>query len=76
MFMAAFFLDNLEICIQPELFSWSIIFLKLSDSSITITGKIFFIYQFYWMFKEGPVSDKPYHSQSKIIIFFRKSRRN
>ena len=26
---AAFFLDNLEVCIQPELFSWSIIFLKL-----------------------------------------------
>ena len=45
LFKAAFFLDNCETCIQPELFSWSIIFLKLSDLSFIRTGKNFFCKQ-------------------------------
>ena len=43
LFKAAFFFDNCEICIHPELFSWSKIFLKLYDDSKTKTGKNFFL---------------------------------
>ena len=39
----AFFFDNCETCIQPVLFSWSLIFLKLSELSKTKTGRYFFL---------------------------------
>ncbi|SVD36859.1 uncharacterized protein METZ01_LOCUS389713 [marine metagenome] len=42
-FIADFFFDNCEICIQPEFFCKSIIFLQVSDLSKIITGKYFFL---------------------------------
>ena len=39
MHIAVFFLDNCEVCIQPELFSKSLIFLQVSNSSKISRGK-------------------------------------
>ena len=43
MFIADFFLESNAICIQPVLFSKSLIFLKGPDLSKIITGKYFFL---------------------------------